>query len=103
MEFDWDDKKNATNVRTRQLAFALAKFLFRGDTLEEIDARHDYGEQRVRAHGRVKGRLLVCVYTDRQISGRPVRWIISLRKANKREVRRYDEWIETENCEKGRT
>ncbi len=34
-----------------------------------------------------------CVYTDRVIAGRSVRWIISLRKANKREIRKYDEAI----------
>ncbi len=93
MEFGWDEGKNAANIRARQLPFELAALLFRGDTLEEIDDRHVYGEQRVRAHGEVKGRLLVCIYTDRQILGRPVRWIISLRKANKRELRKYDEWI----------
>ena len=51
------------------------------------------GEQRVRAYGEVNSRLFVCVYTDRVIVGRSVRWIISLRKANKREIQKYDEAI----------
>jgi uncharacterized protein len=72
----------------------LAALLFHSPTVEEDDDRRDYGELRVRAYGKINGRLMVCVYTDRQMDGRSVRWIISLRKANQREVRRFDGKIE---------
>lgn len=97
MEFGWDDRKNVENVRIRQIPFELAGFLFSGETLEQVDVRHSYGERRIQAYGKVRDRLFVCVYTDRVIEGRLVRWIISLRKANRREIRRYDEKIEAKN------
>jgi len=91
MEFRWDRQKSIVNLQKHGLAFDLAALLFRVPLAEEPDCRHDYGERRMRAYGKINGRLIVCVYTDRPMSGRAVRWIISLRKANKREVRRYDE------------
>ncbi|MGC2787336.1 MAG: BrnT family toxin [Roseiarcus sp.] len=50
----------------------------------------DYGETRQIAFGFINNRLFVCVYTDRGDERR----VISLRKANSREVRRYGEEIE---------
>jgi uncharacterized DUF497 family protein len=40
---------------------------------------------RIVAFGAVAGRVLVCVYTWRGQPDDPVRWIISLRKANRGE------------------
>ena len=47
----------------------------------------NYGEIREVAFGFINGRLFVCVYADREAERR----VISLRKANKREVNRYGE------------
>jgi uncharacterized DUF497 family protein len=49
------------------------------------DTRRDYGERRMIAFGMIGDRLRVCVYTQR---GEVYR-IISLRKANRKEVRRW--------------
>jgi uncharacterized DUF497 family protein len=49
--------------------------------LTQIDNRQDYGETRIKAIGEVDGVILVVIYTDRE----DVRWIISARKANKKE------------------
>ena len=49
------------------------------------DARRDYGERRFQAFGHIESRLYVLVYTPREGKAH----VISLRKANKREVRRY--------------
>ena len=51
----------------------------------EIDDRQDYGKTRYRLYGCVSGRLFVIVYTMR---GSAIR-IISARKANVDETRRY--------------
>jgi uncharacterized DUF497 family protein len=96
MEFAWDDRKNAINLEKHGLSLELAALMFRSQLIEEPDERHDYGEQRFRAYGTIADRLLVCIFTDRQISGRAVRWIISLRKANRREVRKFNERIKAE-------
>jgi uncharacterized DUF497 family protein len=97
VEFDWDNGKYAANINQRQIPFELVSILFSGKTLEKPDDRKAYGEKRIQAHGKIDDRLFVCVYTDRIVAGRLVRWIISLRKANKREIRKYDEWIEAQN------
>ena len=51
------------------------------------DMRRDYGERRFQALGVIDGRLHVLVFTPR--AGKT--HIISLRKANQREGRRYEE------------
>jgi uncharacterized DUF497 family protein len=51
----------------------------------EPDRRYEYGEERFCLYGRVEGRLFVIVYTTRDKTIR----IISARKANKREQKRY--------------
>ena len=55
------------------------------------DTRRDYGEPRLVALGYIGLRIMVVVFTDRP-EGKPTeRRIISLRKANRREVTRYAE------------
>lgn len=85
MIFDWDQAKSSKNARERGLPFEISMALFDGDTIEFDDLRHDYGERRIIVYGQVSGRVLVCVYTWRGAAEDPVRWIISLRKANKGE------------------
>ena len=89
MQFGWDPPKNDRNVQERGLPFAVARALFDGPTLEVDDTRRDYGERRIIAFGQVDGRVLVCVYTWRGSEQAPLRWIISLRKANKGETHAY--------------
>jgi uncharacterized DUF497 family protein len=49
------------------------------------DARRDYGEARYNMLARVDGRVFHVTFTERG----KITWIISARKANKREQRRY--------------
>jgi uncharacterized protein len=61
---------------------------FDGPFVEEEDARSDYGETRFIATGpvaRLDDRICIAVYTWRD----GVRRIISFRKANDREIRKY--------------
>ena len=97
MEFEWDAEKNHRNIVERGLPFSLAEELFQNPIRERVDDCRNYGEVRIRAYGMIRGRFFVCVYNDRVIDGRDVRWIISLRKANAREVKRYYERIEAED------
>lgn len=64
--------------------------IFDGATLEMDDRRFDYGERRIQAYGMVAGRVLACVYTWRGTPTDPIRWIISLRMANKGERHAYN-------------
>ena len=85
---EFDPVKSEANIAQRGLPFQLAELLFDGPYIEEEDARRDYGEPRFIATGPIAvldGRLFVVVYTWRG----PVRRIVSFRKANDREARKY--------------
>jgi len=81
MEFDWHDAKHEKNLQERGFGFDFAAQIFLGRVLTQIDDREDYGELRVKAIGEAEGIVLVVIYTDRD----DVRWIISARKANRKE------------------
>ena len=86
MRFEFDGRKDASNRRKHAISLALAEVLFAGEYASKPDDRFDYGESREIAVGWIGGRLFVCVYVDREEERR----IISLRKANRREVRRHE-------------
>ena len=84
MRFEFDPAKNEGNIKERGISFALsAEF----DWTTALVLRSDRaGEARYMAVGEIEGRLHVLVYTKR---GQALR-IISLRRANNREVKRYE-------------
>ncbi len=87
MEFEWDEAKSDLCFAERGFDFAHAVRVFLDpDRLIERDDRFDYGEPRYRALGQVDGRVFVVLYTPRSERIR----LISARKANQREVRRYE-------------
>lgn len=85
MKYVFDPTKDAVNRTKHGVSLALAEILFAGSYVATTDNRFDYGEVRQVAFGLIADRLFVCVYVDRQAERR----VISLRKANKREVKRY--------------
>jgi uncharacterized DUF497 family protein len=90
VEYVFESTKDTANRAKHGVSLALAEVLFAGPCLSVRDDRFDYGEVREVAFGLINGRLLVCVYVDRDVQRR----VISLRKANKREVKRYGENLE---------
>lgn len=91
MQFEWDEAKSRRNAADRGLPFDVAMALFEGQRLVQPDRRRDYGEERFKAIGQVRGAILVCVYTDRIQQGRLTRRIISLRAASRKERDAYRE------------
>ena len=85
-ESEWDPVKEEKNINDRRIDFTTAREIWNGAVVERIDDRRDYGEIRIIATGEVDGRLMVVVYTWRGT----VRRIISARKANPREKRRFE-------------
>jgi uncharacterized DUF497 family protein len=83
--FEWDPSKEERNIRERGIDFTRASRIWDERTLEKIDDRHDYGERRILAFGTVDGRVMAVLFTWRG----PNRRIISARKANRREQRRF--------------
>ncbi len=86
MRFTWDPGKNAINVRRHGIAFADAKRIFDGPTVEREDDRFDYGETRIYAIGLVAGMEITVIYTDRDDDERH---IISAWRAEPHERRSF--------------
>ena len=85
MRITYDPAKNERNIRNRGLSFdSAARFDFEG-ALYAVDQRHDYGEMRYIAMGMLGVRLHVLCFAETADGIR----VISFRKANAREVRRY--------------
>jgi len=85
MQIEYDEAKNAINIKDRGLSFELAlRFDWESSEVRE-DTRRDYGEQRFQATGFIGEHLHRLVFTLRGGKAR----IISLRRANKRERRQY--------------
>ena len=86
----YDPAKDSSNQTKHGLSLALAAGL-EWDTLEcKADTRRDYGEPRQIGYA-IAGDLLYCVvFVDRPAGAPTERRIISLRKANSREVKSYE-------------
>ena len=89
MRIEYDAAKSRRNAGRRGIQFADAVELLSGPYVVRRDVRRDYGERRVIAYGLIRGRMHVCVYTLRGDSHR----VISLRKANRREVDAYGPYV----------
>jgi len=85
MDYEWDEKKRLANLGSHGVDFVSVREFDWDTALIAPDTRREYGEARFVALGIIEDRLHVCVFTDRP----GVRRIISLRKANRREVRMY--------------
>ena len=82
---DFDPVKDEINRGKHGLSLALAKELDWDSALVWVDERRDYGEVRMIALAPATGILYYVAFVDR---GR-VRRVISLRRANRREVKHY--------------
>jgi uncharacterized DUF497 family protein len=92
MLFEWDDRKAVQNFAKHGVPFEYAVRVFLDPhRLSSEDTRQDYGEDRWLALGKIEGRLFAVAYTPR---GAVIR-LISARKANEREQRKYDETLST--------
>lgn len=87
---DKDSRKDRRNIAVRGLSLDLAEQLDWATALIWEDRRKDYGERRYCVLGFIEDRLHSVVFTPR--NGKPR--VISLRKANKREVNRYEKAIQ---------
>lgn len=87
IEIAFDPNKNAINTSKHGVALAEGANLEWDEAVTWQDARRNYGEVRMCAIAYIGHRLYHVVYVDRAC----VRRIISLRKANLKEVKRYAE------------
>lgn len=87
LDISFDPTKSDRNVQERGLPFTMAQDFEWDSAVIEEDVRVDYGERRYPAFGYIGDRLFALAFTPR---AKKIH-VISLRKANSREVKRYAE------------
>ena len=85
MQIEFDPAKDAANLSKHGASLALAGELDWEAALVWVDERFEYGEMRMVALAPKTGILYYAAFVDRG----DVRRIISLRRANRREVKHY--------------
>ena len=85
LKITFDPAKDEANVAKHGVSLALAAQCEWDTAVIWPDARMEYGESRLACRGYVGMRLYAIVFVDRSDERR----VISLRKANRREVQRY--------------
>ena len=85
MLIEFDPLKNQSNIAKHGVSLALASELEWEQALIRVDDRFEYGERRMIALAPRTGALYYVAFVDRH----RVRRIISLRRANRREVKHY--------------
>jgi len=91
MNVTFDPAKDAANMAKHGVSLAEAAGFEWGTAVVWPDTRRDYGEARMVALGYIGLRIMALVFVDRPPEQPTERRIISLRKANSREVKRYAE------------
>jgi len=85
MRIEFDAQKNRANKDKHGLSLEFATELDWENALVWIDERREYGESRMIALAPSTGTLYYVAFVDRD----DIRRIISLRRANRREVKHY--------------
>ncbi len=98
VRFEWDDIKNQTNFKKHGLWFEEAVTIFDDTVITALDNRKSYGEDRYISIGMITDIfIIVVVHTNRNGKLR----IISARRANERERRKYYEFIKNQQKSQG--
>jgi len=85
-QFEWDDAKAASNFKKHAVTFDTAREAFDEPHWVEVDD-FDHDEQRFLRLCQYQGQVYASIYTERDERIR----LISARRANRHERRRYDE------------
>jgi uncharacterized DUF497 family protein len=86
--YEWDEQKRLQTIRQRGVDFAQMAGFDWNTAAIIVDNRKPYGEKRYNAYGLIGKRLYAVTFTLRNSKIR----IISMRKANKKEVVVYERY-----------
>ena len=92
MQFSYHETKNQANLAKHGLPLSDAELLEWDLLFSEQDARRNYGEVRTIGYAPIGMRLYCVVFTARD----EVTRVISLRKANNKEVDRYEQFLNSQ-------
>lgn len=90
IRFEWDNSKREANIQKHNVDFLVIEDFEWNRAFIFEDVRKKYSEKREVAFAPIRGRLYCVVFTARSKTIR----IISLRKANHREVQQYEKQIQ---------
>lgn len=94
LSLEYDETKRQDTLARRGLDFADANQVFASAHFTGLDARFNYNEERYITAGFMNARLVIIVWTYRPNSIVPThRRIISMRKANEREIRKFSQYL----------
>jgi uncharacterized DUF497 family protein len=88
MIFEWGEAKNSSNLAKHGLDFADSEEVLTSPCVSFVDRRFDYGEKGYITLGLLAGRVVIIAHAPR---GDATTRIISMRKANRREQKIYQE------------
>ena len=80
-----DENKRHANIKAHGIDFARCEAIFDHAVIVNEDVRQDYGEQRLCVLGWLQGSVVHLTYTERDKDFH----VISLRKAEKHEIKHY--------------
>jgi uncharacterized DUF497 family protein len=86
MRYDWIESKRAANLAKHGIDFADVAPVFESRMVVANDTRENYDPPRTVGIGTLNGRTVVVVWAETK----DTRWIISARRANEKERKRYD-------------
>lgn len=91
MLFEWDDKKNSSNLKKHQISFEQASQIFLDkDAIYIPDENHSEDEERWLVLGKIENfTIIVVVFVDKSNKNEEKLRIISARKADKLEEKEY--------------
>jgi uncharacterized DUF497 family protein len=94
MRYDWDETKRRANLEKHGVDFTAVHSFDWELATRRIDDRDDYGELREQAIGFIGAVPHVLIFTEREDGLGSIIWVISLRKADKKERREHGRAIE---------
>jgi uncharacterized DUF497 family protein len=90
LDLRWNDKKAVRNKQKHRVSFEEARRFDFDNALIVVDDVMDYGEERLVGIGFIGLSVFVIVFTEET----DFRRVISLRRANRKEIERYGEYVE---------
>lgn len=91
IQFSWDPRKAAENEKKHRLSFSVAKLVFSDPLARSAPDRIEEGEQRWQTIGQIHGVVIVVAHTLTLNSDHEAIRLISARKADRNERKRYEE------------
>lgn len=90
MEFQWDERKNESNIEKHDIDFHDATLIFAAPMRVVLDTRYDYGEDRSIGYGLLDNRVVVVAFTE---PAEDVVRVISIRRALAHEQKQYEQFL----------